>query len=221
MGGHSNGAEASQTAIDCLKAIVPHIAEVLNQQDPHPNEDPHLIVEMLVSAAYAKADVECSTAGGPYDNRGTTMVAVFVYQGYAIFFNIGDSFGFVIDTQLKPLKITVPHENPWGGIAHCIGGEYTNVYNKHGSSLFKQPDVFYVELKDIHSLVLASDGIWDPVKCLECFEAYNNGVPFTREAVNDFDAAQIIGERGLAFYASNAAGNQDNCTVVTITMETQ
>ena len=210
MGGHINGAAASAAAIEAIREASLKIPGCLWESEWQ------LAIEATISQAFQDAHKSISLAGGYGDNRGTTMVALFAYSGEAWFFNAGDSFGFTLGPNWDVETVTVPHESEWGAITNCLGGFATRDWGKpFGPPQFITVDVFALDITPGMTLVLASDGILDPKKCLIPQPDYDENLAFPAEADKAENLAEAIGKRGMTLY--DVTGRTcDNTTVITI-----
>jgi serine/threonine protein phosphatase PrpC len=159
MGGHSNGAAASQETIEQIAAAFEELKTLEVDKDYRHK------VNATICSAIQEAHKNMSKAGDAYDNRGSTVCVCFCNKNLATFYNVGDSYGFVFEPSLR--TITVAHEDisSWGQefITRSLGSYPTYMYGKfQGAPLFIEIDIFDYEITDDVTLVVATDGIGTP-----------------------------------------------------------
>jgi protein phosphatase len=150
MGGHANGATASQTAVEQINGSFNASPE---------NFDEQLAVEN-VHRFLVNAD------GSGTRPMGTTIAGFLINETSALIFNVGDSKIHCID-ELNIEELTIEDRDPYQktkAITQCLGGGITH------------PTVHSIQrhYKTGHKFILSSDGLTDHISPEQIVSALND-----------------------------------------------
>jgi serine/threonine protein phosphatase PrpC len=231
MGGHLAGEVASHWAVETLKR---ELAELFVPRDPRatwdlsgeelraladkgerPPRAPMRMTEQWVRAAVEKANtaVHGYARHRPAEamGAGSTVTMAVVEGTLALIANVGDSRAYLLhDHQLK--QITIDHSLVAGLVASGrIAPEESHahpqaglIYRCLGYMPTVEVDIFRQRLQDSDVLILCTDGLWEMVR------DPGRMASIIKEAPTLDRAAQWLVQ------AANAAGGQDNISVVLV-----
>ncbi len=193
MGGHAGGREAATAALEAA-------AQVLLGDDPASR------LQAAVSAAnQAVGEVAIEIGGAP----GTTLVLAVINGEEATIANIGDSRAYLIASgSASP----VTEDHSWVGEQVRLGRLTPEEIRRHprrnmitravmGEAV--TPDVFTVQLGAGATLLLCSDGVWEPLDDSRIAELLSGDGPL------DAQVEQLC-------RAALDAGGTDNVTAVAV-----
>jgi len=158
MGGHPGGGEAADAAVAAA-------AKTLGEASP--TDDPK---QTLANAVHAASRAVAALAPQFHGAPGTTLVIAIVADGHATVANVGDSRAYLIaGSESGP--ITQDHSWVYEQMRE---GRLTadsirrhprrNVITRAVMGDPVEPDLFTVELTPGAVLMLASDGVWEPLE---------------------------------------------------------
>ncbi|CAN5285353.1 N/A [soil metagenome] len=170
----------------------------------------------IIAAHHAVCALE-SDSEGHKELPGTTIVAAFLHGNRAVIGWVGDSRAYLVSPSETKL-LTRDHswvnevvesgqlaeEEAMGSlnahvITHCIGPVETQA-----SGAAPIPSVVSMDLPDLCTLLLCSDGLWNYAEKLEDFDS------LMKSAFSEVDAL-AVGKYLVAF--ANSKGGRDNITV--------
>lgn len=214
MGGHAAGERASQ---DVVRVIVEKIHEQKLAPDLRRSTrllDQAVTNQDVLARAISRANeilFEARKTGG--SDRGTTLTSAFIAGSTATIANIGDSRTYLFRTG-KLEQVTRDHSLvaslvAAGQISKEDARRHPNrnqVYRTLGDKQKVDPDFFTVNLLPDDMLMLCSDGLWemitDPV--IQNILAH---APSPQKACDEL------------IRSANAAGGEDNISVIVIKIE--
>jgi protein phosphatase len=186
MGGHPGGRESAAAAIAAASARLSEAGA----------SGPVLTAAML-DANVAVAGVRDSMGGDP----GTTLVLALVDKQRAVIANIGDSRAYLVRAG-QAIQLTDDHS--WvgeqvreGNIAADEARHHArrNIITRAVMGDPVKPDLFPVEVRTGDTLLLCSDGIWEPLSDEMLAELLSNAGPLVRDLERLCDAALDAGGR--------------------------
>jgi protein phosphatase len=192
MGGHPGGRESAEAAIEAASARL-----------SEPGSADSLLTMAMNDANAAVAGVRDSMGGEP----GTTLVLALVADEHAVIANIGDSRAYLV-RRGRAMQVTDDHS--WVGEQvreGKLGGNEArhhprrNIITRAVMGDPVEPDLFPVVLQSGDTLLLCSDGVWEPLSDEMLAELLTAGGPLIRDLQRLCDAALD-------------AGGRDNVTVV-------
>jgi serine/threonine protein phosphatase PrpC len=192
MGGHPGGRESAEAAIEAATARL-----------SEPGDADALLRMAMHEANAGVAGVRNLMGGDP----GTTLVLAVVADGQAVVANIGDSRAYLIRaggaTQITDDHSWVGEQVREGKLepAAARGHARRNVITRAVMGDPVEPDLFPVALQPGDTLLLCSDGVWEPLSDEMLAELLTDGGPLIRDLERMCDAALD-------------AGGRDNVTVV-------
>jgi protein phosphatase len=192
MGGHAGGREAAAAAVE---------AAVLRMREG--GTQPDLVRDAIHDANAAVAGVRHVIGGDP----GTTLVLASVTGDQAVIGNVGDSRAYLIRGGLIT-QLTFDHS--WVGDEVRAGRLQPEEVRRHPRrnvitrAVMGVPvvaDVLSAYLQPGDTLLLCSDGVWEPLSDEHIAELVTDGGPLVRDLERLCEAALD-------------AGGQDNVTAV-------
>lgn len=200
MGGHNAGEVASALAVE--KAI-----EYIREHKDNKNLD-----ELLkLSISYANQAVFYkSLESNNLKGMGTTITAYMKGESHSVVANVGDSSCYVLKMG-ELIKITKDHSLVQqlideGSITEQEAKRHPNkniITRALGTGLEVDIDIFNIENKDLHKIILCTDGLTNeivPAEIYDYIRKYNSNTEICRELIN------LAKERG----------GRDNITVMVI-----
>jgi protein phosphatase len=204
MGGHSGGEIASSLAIETLKERA-----LSSQQDKNPALDMRAFLENSFQEANRQIFRLASQEEGLV-GMGTTLVASLLFGGKAFTANIGDSRAYLFRDQTLT-QITRDHT--WkaeqlrlnsASEAEIYESPFKNLVTRSlGFESEVVVDIFEMDLQDCDSLLLCSDGLYNPLsseKISKIFKRYKTAEKICKKLIQS--ACQ--------------KGGQDNITAVVV-----
>ena len=186
MGGHPGGRESAQAAIEAARARL-----------TEPGAADPILTMAMHDANAAVAGVRDLIGGDP----GTTLVLAVLADGHAVVANIGDSRAYLIRDR-RAIQITSDHS--WVGDQVREGNldpasarhhPRRNVITRAVMGDPVEPDLFPVTLQYGDTLLLCSDGIWEPLSDDMLAELVTDAGPLVRDLERLCDAALDAGGR--------------------------
>jgi serine/threonine protein phosphatase PrpC len=165
MGGHANGQEASELAIESL---VEYLSSSLFSKQITPGTFPSLLIE---SVQYTNQQVYQRNQEH-HTNMGTTITAALVSNATAYVVNVGDSRTYLYRKASGLSQITRDHSLV-AALVEAGVIQPADIYTPSGRNqiyryLGEKPEVevdpFVVPLADDDTLLLCSDGLWEMVR---------------------------------------------------------
>lgn len=197
MGGHVGGGEAATGAIDAAAAA-------LNENAGSAEAYVERLSEASRRASEAVAQLRARIGGSP----GTTLVlALSNGDGVAAVANIGDSRAYLVSDgiarQLTDDHSWVAEQVRLGALGADEARHHMrrNIITRAVLGDDEQPDIFDAALRAGDTLVLCSDGVWEPLSDAQIASAFNAETP-AQAAVSALCRMAID------------AGSRDNVTVV-------
>ena len=166
MGGHANGEDASQLAI---QTIANYMLPLLTKNPTMKNEQYiQLLVEGIQQANLAVHQNNVQQHG----DMGTTVTATLLVDTVAYVANVGDSRTYLYRPSEGLKKVTVDHSVVASLVEAGIikpDDIYTHpkrnqIYRSLGEKAAVEVDSFTVQLQAGDKLLLCSDGLWDMVR---------------------------------------------------------
>ncbi len=171
MGGHANGREASQTAVNTLsEVIVPALLRETGEEDPDDAEQ--FLLDLLCDGVHRANLTLYQRNRGRDDMMGTTITTALVVNTTAYILNVGDSRTYHYRQADGLMQITHDHSLVGDLVAR---GELTReavythpqrnqIYRALGERAAVKMDTYKVDLEPDDLLILCSDGIWEMVR---------------------------------------------------------
>ena len=186
MGGHEGGRESAEAALEAARARL---------QQPGP---PRETLEAAVhDANEAVAGVRDLIGGDP----GTTLVLAIVTHERAYIANVGDSRAYLVH-QGAAHALTDDHS--WVG-EETRAGRLTaeqarhhprrNIITRAVMGLPTTPDLFETPMHPGDTLVLCTDGVWEPLSDRQIGELLTDAGPLVRDLERLCEAALDAGGR--------------------------
>ena len=194
MGGHRGGRESAEAAVEAASARL---------HEPGP---PDAILEAAVHDASAAVSGVRDLIGG---DPGTTLVLAVVEDGQARVANVGDSRGYLVRAgtaqQLTDDHSWVGEEVRAGRLTPDDGRHHPrrNVITRAVMGDPVTPDLFTIAIQPGDTLLLVSDGIWEPLSDPMIAELLTGAGPLVRDLERLCEAALD-------------AGGRDNVTAVAV-----
>ncbi len=166
MGGHANGEDASQLAIQTIaNSILPRLTQSGALSD---EQYIQLLVEGIQQANLAVHQNNVQQHG----DMGTTVTATLLVDTVAYVANVGDSRTYLYRPTEGLKKVTVDHSVVASLVEAGIikpDDIYTHpkrnqIYRSLGEKAAVEVDSFTVQLQAGDKLLLCSDGLWDMVR---------------------------------------------------------
>ncbi|HNZ09227.1 MAG TPA: protein phosphatase 2C domain-containing protein [Bacillota bacterium] len=194
LGGHSGGAEASNTAIGLFNMKAAGIRSL---------DDMKAFMEEANSTILRKADEDPELKG-----MGTTMTAAVIEEGKALIAHVGDSRAYLVrDGSAKQLTLdhSLAGQLVQSGFlkaeeASTHPGRYA-VVRCLGASSELEPQLIETDLKPNDVLVFCTDGFWEHVNEVEIAERFST-------------TADLMSVCEDLMRLANIRGGEDNITVV-------
>lgn len=162
MGGHANGQEASQQAIQC---IVDEVLPALSRQKPQ--------ADALLVAAVRKANAllyqQNEQESLSLQRMGTTVTAALIINTTLTVANVGDSRAYLYRPEAGLIQLTRDHSVVQEKIAMGLirpediytDPDRNKITRCVGTDQRLNVDVFSEQLGDRDVLLLCSDGLWE------------------------------------------------------------
>jgi serine/threonine protein phosphatase PrpC len=166
MGGHANGEDASQLAIQTIaNSLLPRLTQSSALKD---EQYIQLLVEGIQQANLAVHQNNVQQHG----DMGTTVTATLLVDTVAYVANVGDSRTYLYRPSEGLKKVTVDHSVVASLVEAGIikpDDIYTHpkrnqIYRSLGEKASVEVDAFTVQLQAGDKLLLCSDGLWDMVR---------------------------------------------------------
>ena len=194
MGGHAGGRESAEAAVEAASARLnePGAAEPILEAAVH-------------DATAAVSGVRDLIGGDP----GTTLVLAVVEDGEASVANVGDSRGYLISNgtarQLTADHSWVGEEVRAGRLSPDDARHHSrrNIITRAVMGEPVEPDIVRTALRPGDTLLLCSDGIWEPLSDAMIADLLTGGGPLIRDLERLCEAALD-------------AGGRDNVTAVAV-----
>ncbi|MBA2682704.1 MAG: serine/threonine-protein phosphatase, partial [Ktedonobacteraceae bacterium] len=206
MGGHANGEDASQLAIQTIaNYILPRLTQPSAMKD---EEYIQLLVEGIQQANLAVHQNNVQQHG----DMGTTVTATLLVDTTAYVANVGDSRTYLYRPSEGLKKVTVDHSVVASLVEAGIikpDDIYTHpkrnqIYRSLGEKAAVEVDSFTVQLQAGDKLLLCSDGLWDMVRD-----------PQIEAVIKNTDPNPTVTGEALIQSALNGGG-EDNVSVIVV-----
>lgn len=205
MGGHANGQEASQLAIQFL---VEDVYSSLSSKQVTPNAFLSLLTEGIQCANHKLYQHNTGHA----TNMGTTITAALVSDATAYVVNVGDSRTYLYRKASGLSQITRDHSLVAALVQAGIiqpDDIYTHsrrnvIYRSLGEKPTVEVDSFAVPLADGDTLLLCSDGLWEMVRDPQIEAILAHSVPHPSQTANTLVQAALTN------------GGLDNVSVIVV-----
>lgn len=192
MGGHAGGREAAEAAVEAAAARLRDGGRA-----------PEAVEAAVHDANAAVAGVRDLIGGGP----GTTLVVAVVNRDQALVGNVGDSRAYLVRDG-RAAQLTFDHS--WVGDEVRAGRIRPEEARRHprrnvitravlGDPV--EPDLTTMDLRAGDTLLLCTDGVWEPLSDQDIAELMTNAGPLVRDLERLCEAALD-------------AGGSDNVTAV-------
>ena len=186
MGGHAGGRESAEAAVQAARA---HL------QEPGP---PRETLEGAVHDANAAvAGVRDLIGGDP----GTTLVLAIVGSDRAYIANVGDSRAYLVRSG-EAQAVTDDHswvgeETRAGRLSSAEGRHHPrrNIITRAVMGLPVAPDLFEISVQRGDTIVLCTDGVWEPLSDAQIAELVTDAGPLVRDLERLCEAALDAGGR--------------------------
>ncbi|MFN2581791.1 MAG: PP2C family serine/threonine-protein phosphatase [Candidatus Dormibacteria bacterium] len=199
MGGHNGGRECAEAAVAAAMSRI---------DDPGPFEQ--RIERAMQDANAAVSGVRDLIGGRP----GTTLVVALITGDEAVVGNIGDSRAYVVhDARARALT----SDHSWVGEELAAGRlrpEETRHHPRRNvitRAVMGDPvdaDITRTEIHDGDTLLLCTDGIWEPLEDDVISHYFTDGGPLLRDVERLCEAAIEAGSRDNVTVVAARAGSQ-------------
>ncbi|HLG76052.1 MAG TPA: PP2C family serine/threonine-protein phosphatase, partial [Ktedonobacteraceae bacterium] len=206
MGGHAQGEDASQLAIQTIiNSVLPAVSK---SNSPTREGYAQLLVEGIQQANQAVHQHNIEQHG----DMGTTVTAALVVDTFAYVANVGDSRTYLYRPAEGLKKITTDHSVVASLVEAGIikpDDIYTHpkrnqIYRSLGEKPAVEIDSFTVQLQEGDKLLLCSDGLWDMVRDPRIEELIKSPAP-DPTATGDALIQEAL-----------ASGGEDNVSVIVV-----